>query len=171
MNDLRKNGSGYYDPVAYSAMRGYKYNNAGMQVYRGDVFYLTGTSGEVVGSEQNESRPCVIVSNNTGNRYSNIVEIVLLSTKNKHNLPTHCTVLAKIPSIALCEQIKSVSKARLGEWTRKCTDEEMDAIDKCLAISIGLHHKPGTNDELTSLKTERDLYKEMYDQLIERITL
>ena len=138
MNDLKKNGSGYYDPVAYSAMRSYKDNNAGMQVYRGDVFYLTGTSGEAVGSEQNESRPCVIVSNNTGNRYSNIVEIVLLSTKNKHNLPTHCTVLAKIPSIALCEQIKSVSKARLGEWIRKCTDEEMDAIDKCLAISLGL---------------------------------
>lgn len=140
-NDLKKNGSGYYDPVAYSAMRSYKENNDTMQVFRGDIFFLNNHGKRYEGCEQNEERPCVIVSNNIGNKHSKIVEVVLLSTKNKNNLPTHCTVLARVPSTALCEQIKSVSKARLGEWIRKCTYEEMAAIDKCLAISLGIDYQ------------------------------
>lgn len=67
-----------------------------------------------------------------------MVEIVYLTTKNKKPLPTHTEVIANIPSTVLCKQIYSVSKEKLGDYVRSCTDAEMERINKCLAISIGL---------------------------------
>ena len=43
-----------------------------------------------------------------------------------------------IPSIALCEQIETVYKKRIGKYLAKATMDEMKRIDKALAVSIGL---------------------------------
>lgn len=109
-----------------------------MEVYRGDIFYITGNK-TVQGCEQNQDRPAVIVSNNKNNEHSSVVEVVFLTSYEKTKyLPTHTTVLCQIPSTALCEQVTSVSKSRLGAYVRSCTDKEMKAIDRCLKISLGL---------------------------------
>lgn len=93
-NELKTNRSGYYDPTAYHALRECRKDEGkNMVVSRGDVFYLTGSGGKRVGSEQDQNRPCVIVSNDIGNKHSTVVEIVYLSTANKRPLPTHCTVM------------------------------------------------------------------------------
>ena len=109
-----------------------------MKVCRGDIFYITGNKA-VEGSEQNQDKPAVIVSNDIGNEHSPVVEVVFLTKCEKARyMPTHCKVLCKIPSVAMCEQVTSVSKTRLGEYVRSCTDKEMQAIDRCLKISLGL---------------------------------
>jgi mRNA interferase MazF len=104
---------------------------------RGDIYYIH--KGSVVGSEQEGGRPAVIVSNDDNNKHSGVVEVVFLTTRPKTELPTHVNVsTSKYQSIALCEQINSVSKARIGEYVGRLTTEEMNEINEALLVSIGI---------------------------------
>ncbi len=111
-----------------------------MTFLRGDIFVVNKFYG-IVGSEQDSGRPAVIVSNNVGNQHSECVEIVYLTTKDKKPLPTHTEVLCKVPSTALCEQVHTVYKERLGDFIRSATGAEMAAIDEALKISLDLNDK------------------------------
>ena len=115
-----------------------------MDILRGDIFYVF-KGGYVVGSEIDSGRPAVIVSNNIGNENSNIVQIVYLTSQEKTPMPTHCEVLCHVPSVAICEQVCTVSKNRIGNWIRKCTDQEMKAIDECLKVSLALNDGCSSN--------------------------
>lgn len=128
--------------------------NISTEVNRGDVFYITGYKKNVE-SEQDQSRPAIVVSNNKCNTYSPVVEIVFLTSVEKAKyMPTHVEVMCQIPSVALCEQIHSISKGRLGEFIRTCTDEEMEKIDNAIMISLGIKQK--TRIQSTISNKERD---------------
>ena len=45
---------------------------------------------------------------------------------------------AEKPSTALCEQIETVYKGRLGKYIGQITDTEQKYLDKALAVSIGI---------------------------------
>jgi len=67
------------------------------------------------------------------------VEVVYLTSREKKLMPTHVRIKSSpIPSIALCEQIETVYKKRIGKYLAKATMDEMKQIDKALAVSIGL---------------------------------
>ena len=107
-------------------------------IRRGDIYYVRGYS-DTVGSEQKGFRPAIVISNNVGNKHSKIKQVVYITTKNKNEIPTHVVInSAKYTSIAICEQIFSVSDERIGRYIGHCTEEEMRKIDKALMISIGL---------------------------------
>lgn len=85
------------------------------------------------------ARPGIIVSNDIGNKHAPIVEVVYLTSREKKLMPTHVRIKSSpIPSIALCEQIETVYKKRIGKYLAKATMDEMKQIDKALAVSIGL---------------------------------
>lgn len=167
----------YHDPTADTAIRNIERNEKKMvdtmTVYRGDIFYIN-KSGYAVGSEQESRRPAVIVSNDTGNENSTCVEIVYLTTqkKDKAYLPTHVSVVARAKSTAMCEQIFTVSKERLGEYVRSCTEKEMKAIDKALAVSLGLDRATADNAQpveappadpaVSEIDQEKEDLKNMY---------
>lgn len=107
-------------------------------IERGDIYYIY-PSGVETGSEQVAGRPAVIISNNQANEYSSVVEAVYLTTKPKTQLPTHVRITScEKPSIAICEQVNSVSKMRLGDLMSKCSKEEMRLIDQALCVSLGI---------------------------------
>lgn len=107
------------------------------EVRRGDIFYVGG--GYTTGGEQGANRPAVIVSNNIGNRYAPIVEVVYLTTRRKTSLPTHVRInSAKRPSIVLCEQVTTVSKSRLERWLGHVAAKEMREINKAIKRSLAL---------------------------------
>ena len=110
-------------------------------IRRGDIYYVRGCL-DAVGSEQKangKSRPAIVISNNIGNKHSKIKQVVYITTKNKNEIPTHVVInSAKYTSIAICEQIFSVSDERIEKYVGHCTEEEMGKIDKALMISIGL---------------------------------
>lgn len=111
-------------------------------IKRGEIFYI-GSSYQEIGSEQRAGRPAVVVSNNMANEHSQVVEIVYLTTQPKSDLPTHIDIRsASKPSIALCEQICSVSKERVGDFIGTCTEYEMKMIDAALLISLGIEVPP-----------------------------
>ena len=107
-------------------------------IRRGDIYYVR-ESKDAVGSEQKGFRPAIVISNNVGNKHSKIKQVVYITTKNKNEIPTHVVInSAKYTSIAICEQIFSVSDERIEKYVGHCTEEEMEKIDKALMISIGL---------------------------------
>lgn len=107
-------------------------------VHRGDVYFIQNI-GPTTGSEQHGNRPAVVVSNELNNKHSTILEIVYLTTKNKTSLPTHVYVneVAR-PSIALCEQIHSIDRAKLNSYVCRLKPNTMKEIDKALMISLGI---------------------------------
>lgn len=107
------------------------------EYHRGEIFFIN--EGESSGSEQGGARPGIIVSNDVGNKHAPIVEVVYLKSREKKLMPTHVRIKSSpIPSIALCEQIETVYKKRIGKYLAKATMDEMKQIDKALAVSIGL---------------------------------
>lgn len=153
----------------------YDYNT---DYLRGDIWFVTGAKS-VVGSEPAGSRPAVIVSNNKGNKFSPNVEVVFLTTKDKKPLPTHVPVLCKVPSTAMCENVQTVSKERLEDFIRSCSDTEMKAIDTALLCSFGIMAPAAEpvaapvpvaeRNDSTDVKLR--VYKTLYEQLLDRLTI
>lgn len=149
---------------------------------RGEVYYVFKQDVSAVGSEQDAGRPAVIVSNNVGNVHSSIVEVVFLTTKPKTDLPTHVS-LRSTPkaSIALCEQIMTLDTCKLGDYMCTLSNAEMSQIDIALAISLGLQNAqpktpsntasstPVPSTEFQTIRIERDMYKKLYNDLIEKL--
>lgn len=143
-----------------------------MEILRGDIFMVE-RSIESSGHEQFGGRPAVIVSNNTGNHFSNCVEVVFLTTAQKKPMPTHVSIIGKLPSTALCESVTTISKEKLGDYIRSCTDNEMKQIDEAIMVSLGLSSPEceceSSCSDVNAAEVERDLYKKLYEQLLERM--
>jgi mRNA interferase MazF len=111
------------------------------QIQRGDIYYAD--LNPVVGSEQGECRPVLIVQNNTGNKHSPTIIITpITSNLNKNPLPTHVFIpkmngLEK-DSLALTEQIRAIDRLRLNEYIGYAEKSVMSQVDRALLISIGL---------------------------------
>lgn len=162
------------------------------RILKGQIYYVSKTEKNVVGSEQKAGRPAIIVSNNIGNRYSKVVEVVYLTTQIKANIPTHVPIMsARKPSIALCEEIVSVDKQRLEKYLGSITPEEMQQVNQAMMISLGIipenlmnmvsntvdNYAENTKKEkqieldtskenLIRMQTERDVYKNLYGDLL-----
>jgi len=60
------------------------------QIRRGDIYYAD--LNPVIGSEQGDIRPVLVVQNNVGNKHSPTVVVVPLTSSKKAFLPTHVKV-------------------------------------------------------------------------------
>ena len=111
-------------------------------IKRGDIYYAE--LNPVIGSEQGGIRPILIISNDTGNRYSPTVIIAAITgkTHTKAKLPTHTEVKnfegLDRDSIVLLEQIRTVDKKRLKQYMGIMPAVAMARVDKAIAISIGI---------------------------------
>ena len=55
-------------------------------------------------------------------------------------MPTHVKInSANIPSIALCEQITTVSKKRIGQYINSVTQNELQEIDRAMLLSLDIN--------------------------------
>ena len=143
------------------------------KLHRGDIYYISKTVS--YGAEMIAGRPGIIVSNDINNANSTVVEVVYLTTKYKTAQPTHVLIdSAGARGTALCEQIQTVSIDKIGDYVGHCTPEEMRDLDKALAASIGITKveiptKEAENHNTNKAEIERDLYKKLYEQLLETI--
>ena len=160
---------------------------------RGDIYFITRGYTEE-GSEQRAGRPAIIVSNDKCNEYSDVLEVVYLTTQAKTDLPTHVDIRsAPKSSIALCEQVNSIFVDRFGDYIGTCTEYEMMMIDAALAISLGLEFDAPKKEKVVApkvenvadsvlktelherendivrLTTERDTYKGLYESMLDRL--
>ena len=107
---------------------------------RGDIVYVRCDKHNSTGSEWAWDRPAIIVSNDTCNKFSPVVEVVFTTTsRRKHLLPTHVVVHSTpVKSIVLCESIYSVDKSRIDRIMGHCSEKELFRINRALAVSLGL---------------------------------
>jgi mRNA interferase MazF len=99
----------------------------------------------VVGHEQGRSRPCIVVQNNAGNRFSSMTIVVPLTDAAHIGGPSAIYVLVKKgdgglrkDSIALSDQIRAVDLERIGRVIGVLSAETMRRLDRALLISLGL---------------------------------
>lgn len=137
-------------------------------LYRGDVVWVSDSKG--IGSEQRGERPALIVSNDMANEHAPVVTIVWLTTQDKKPLPTHCEVKATEKSTALCENITTISKERIGGFIRSASYCEMEDVDRCILIALGLYEEPSAEPQKEAV---RDIISEIdglfYDETDSRV--
>lgn len=110
---------------------------------KGEVW--TCNLGENVGCELNKIRPVIITSNNVGNGNAPIVTIVPISHREEY-LPTQVSLHdndfsymeTKISGTSLAEQIKVVSKARLGRKIGELNKTAQDKVELSILVSLGM---------------------------------
>ena len=100
---------------------------------RGEIYYIERYRNEESGSEQHAGRPAIIVSNDKNNEFSETVEVVYLTTQPKNDLPTHVEIRSTArASVALCEQVTTVSVSRVGEYVGTCTSSKCVCLKRRL---------------------------------------
>jgi mRNA interferase MazF len=99
----------------------------------------------VVGHEQGRSRPCIVVQNDVGNRFSSTTIIVPLTAATHIKSPSPIYVMVKKgdggtmkDSYALCDQIRTVDQQRFKALYGTLSPETVARIDAALLISLGL---------------------------------
>lgn len=152
---------------------------------RGEMYYI---SIPMNNGGEKKCRPGIIVSNDTLNERDGLLEVVYLTTHPGEDLPTHVSIRScDKPSTAQCEAVYSITRQRVGNYCGTCTPEEMAAIDAALLISLGIELETRQAEpaeeptplqtavevtkELVKVATERDVYKELYQQLIDKAVL
>jgi mRNA interferase MazF len=97
----------------------------------------------IVGREQAGRRPVLIVSDDALNSSPRGLVVVIPLTSTDRGLPTHVPNtppeggLVK-PSVIMTEQVRSVSKNRLGRRHGVVTRATMGQVDQILRIVLGL---------------------------------
>lgn len=97
------------------------------------------------GSVQSGLRPAIVVSNNTGNRYSPVLIVVPLTSRNKRELPTHYKLNVDgsngltTTSTALCEQIITVAKDSVKRVIGILNKQDIMEINTKIKTSLALN--------------------------------
>lgn len=116
------------------------------EIKRGDIYWVN--LGAPIGNIQGGIRPCIVVSNDIGNRHAPIVSIAPLSTQlHKMKLPTHVFISKNIcglskDSFIMSEQIRVINKDSLGDYIGHIMN---DKIDKAIRISQGVDEEIENN--------------------------
>ena len=110
-------------------------------IKRGEIYYAD--LSPVKGSEQGGVRPCLIIQNDVGNKFSPCTIVAIITTRTtKAKLPTQLWLPTScgLPrnSMVECEQIRTIDKKRLDEKCGEVDPQTMKEIDKCLKISVGI---------------------------------
>lgn len=111
-------------------------------IKRGEIYYAD--LRPVVGSEQGGIRPVLIVQNDVGNKYSPTTIVVMLTSKQKNNIPTHVDIHKNelnglgMDSTALCEQFRTIDKKRIKNKIGRIDNDTMENVLNSVKISLAM---------------------------------
>ncbi len=104
---------------------------------RGDVFWVI--LDPTVGSEIRKTRPAVIVSNDSCNRFGARVVVAPVTSNVESLYPGEAKVsIADREARVLGDQLRSIDKARLGNRIGRLARRDLDAVDEALRITLDL---------------------------------
>ena len=127
------------DKTIKEQLTDYVYKKQPSGIVRGDVFW--GDFGKRRGHIQGGIRPAIIISNNNCNKRSPVLTVAPVTTSmTKNKLPTHVVMdeIVLRTSIVLCEGTTTINRSDLKEKIGHCTERQMMAVDKAVAIQMGL---------------------------------
>jgi mRNA interferase MazF len=98
-----------------------------------------------IGSEPKKTRPCVVIQNDIGNKYSPTSIVAVIT--GAENVPRHYPVDVPVPkgegglakdSVVQCNQIRSVDESRFLRTLGHLKTQTMKKVDEALKISLAL---------------------------------
>jgi len=114
-----------------------------MLIKKGDIFLAN--LEPVRGSEQGGTRPVLVIQNDISNKYSPVIIIAAITSKDfKKEFPTNITLLKKDSkldrdSTILLNQIRTIDKSRLIKKISSLDNYLIRKIDLGLKISLDLN--------------------------------
>ena len=130
-----------------------------------------------VGGEIRKTRPGIIVSRQGLIDSLQVVTVVFTSSAEQHlSIAEHQTIRStERVSTALCEQITTVDKSRVGAMLGYATDEEMDRINLAMASALGICDASVESSaakqtyDTAKIAGELACYKAMCAELLDRL--
>lgn len=112
-----------------------------MEIKRGDVFLVN--LDPVKGSEEGKTRPCVIIQNNIGNKFSKTTIVASITSNISNNYPFIVKVFkgeANLPkdSAILLNQINTISEERIIKKIGSLSEEIIKKINSAIKNSLEL---------------------------------
>ena len=98
-----------------------------------------------IGSEASRTRPCVVIQNDIGNRYSPVTIVAAIT--GAENVPKRYPVDVPVSkgegglskdSVVQCNQIRTIDEARFVRTLGRLSPPTMEKIDRALRISLSL---------------------------------
>ena len=114
-----------------------------VDIKRGDIFLAN--LQPVVGSEQGGIRPVLIIQNNLSNKYSPVVIIAAITSKEfSKEFPTNVFISnkdSKLPkdSTILLNQIRTIDKTRLAKKISSLDIHLMNQVNTALKVSLDIN--------------------------------
>lgn len=104
---------------------------------RGDIFWVA--LDPALGTEIKKTRPAVVVSNDSCNRYGNRVVVLPITSHVDSLYPGEALVRVKgQPARALGDQIRSLDKTRLRSRIGTLSAEELAAVEEAMLTTLGI---------------------------------
>lgn len=110
---------------------------------RGDIVLVD--LNPVIGSEKGKKRPCLIIQNDIGNKYSPIVIVAVITSQKEisKKYPTDVWVSKGeggllSDSIIQCDQIRTIDKRRIEKNFGHLDDSIMKKVNEAIRISLDL---------------------------------
>lgn len=187
MDDLKRNGSGYYDPTAYEAIRNVEKENGRMK--RGEIWEV---------EYQGTYKSAVVIS--AQDKFCNVLML-------NDEMKTEHDVQVKVRSFLYTHPAMLSYKFNDGfaQFIRRMEDDEFESLLDCITEKLGIQNncrnctmesqqvdalkeeidalkkenyelrRRNTETytieapEIIVLKTQRDMYKQQYEELLERL--
>lgn len=168
-------------------------------VKRGEIYYISRGGYNTGSEQQADRPGVIVSNDkNNKNSQTLEVVYLTTQPKNELPTHCTIRSTGRVSTV-LCEQIHTVAVERIGKYIGVCTAQEMQNIDIGLMISIGLGDAGGgrrrtkqlslirkkrkkaeekkteakvqteMNEELIKTRTERDIFKKLYEQITERL--
>lgn len=104
---------------------------------RGEIWWVA--FGPGVGGEITKTRPALVVSNDTANRFLNRVQVVPITSSVAHLYPAEAYVTVRgARNKAMADQLSTASKQRLRNRIGKVAAVELAQVERAIKTQLGL---------------------------------
>lgn len=105
---------------------------------RGEIYWVD--LDPAIGGEIQKTRPCLIVSNDTGNEVSRIIMVAPITSKVKHVYPFEVKIaLNGKPAKIMLNQCKALDKSRLKNKIGSVNVSTMRDAEEAIKIVFGIN--------------------------------
>ncbi|MCE5318266.1 MAG: type II toxin-antitoxin system PemK/MazF family toxin [Parachlamydia sp.] len=107
--------------------------------HRGDIYWVS--LDPTLGAETKKTRPCLIVSNDIGNEYSDLVVVApITSNINKvYRFEAKISIKGQAGKV-MPQQVRAVDKTRLLQKIGKIAETEMLEVEEAIKRVFGLSY-------------------------------